>query len=426
MIVKCRSSLAIKKVWQKKFALMVIYLINGLFYPKYKTLYSVFKTILLKISISFVRMALLIICFSLFVIYALLILFYWQSWKAIPEYIPSVLLPSIKISVIIPARNEEENIGQLLQALQEQTYPSTLFEVIVVDDHSTDGTAAIVQQYPSVKLLQLKEDGINSYKKKAIETGIAAATGELIVTTDADCLPSKDWLKLIVAFKEEKQSVFIAAPVVINCNSSVVQIFQAMDFMVLQGITGAAVYKKKMSMCNGANLAYERKAFYDVNGFSGVDHIASGDDMLLMHKIWKQYPDKVHYLKSKEAIISTAPTKTWKAFFNQRIRWASKATGYDDKRIFAVLLLVYLFNLSFLVLAVAGFFYHYYWLYLAGLWVGKTIIELPFFISLANFFNKQWAIKLFFFFQPVHILYTIVSGLFGQFGKYEWKGRKVS
>ena len=95
-------------------------------------------------------------------------------------------------------------------------------------------------------MLQLKDDDINSYKKKAIETGIAAATGELIVTTDADCLPPEEWLQTIAAFKEEKQSVFIAAPVVINCNSSIVQIFQAMDFMVLQGITGAAVYKKKL------------------------------------------------------------------------------------------------------------------------------------------------------------------------------------
>ena len=147
--------------------------------------------------------------------------------------------------------------------------------------------------------------------------------------------------------------------------------------------------------------------------------------MLLMHKIWKRYPDKVHYLKSKEAIVSTIPMKTWKAFFNQRIRWASKAKNYDDKRIFAVLLLVYLFNICFLVLAVAGFFNSYYWLYLAGLVAAKTIVELPFVISLAGFFNKRWMIKLFFLFQPLHILYTIISGLFGQLGKYEWKGRKV-
>lgn len=371
-------------------------------------------------------MIILSIIILLFVCYSILILYYWQSWKAIPDFKITILATDITISVIIPARNEENNIGQLLEALQRQTYPAALTEIIVVDDHSTDQTVNIVRQFPSVKMVQLTEEGINSYKKKAIETGIAAAVGELIVSTDADCIPPKGWLQTIATFKKEKGSVFIAAPVVFDCNSSILQLFQAMDFMILQGITGASVHKNIHSMCNGANLAYERKVFYEVNGFTGVDHIASGDDMLLMHKIWKQHPDRVHYLKSKDAIVSTQPMKTWKAFFNQRIRWASKAKNYDDKRIMAVLLLVYLFNLSFLALGIAGFFCYHYWLYLAGLWVAKTVIEFPFFLSVSHFFNKQWAAKLFFFFQPLHILYTIISGLFGQFGKYEWKGRKVS
>ena len=370
-------------------------------------------------------MIILSIIILLFVCYSILILYYWQSWKDIPDFTIAVFPTDISISVIIPARNEEKNIGQLLEALQRQTYPAALTEIIVVDDHSTDQTVNIVQQFLSVKLIQLTKDNINSYKKKAIETGIASAKGEIIVTTDADCIPPKEWLQTITAFKKEKGSVFIAAPVVFDCNSSIVQLFQAMDFMILQGITGASVHKNIHSMCNGANLAYERKVFYEVNGFSDVDHIASGDDMLLMHKIWKQYPEKVHYLKSKDTIVSTQPMKTWKAFFNQRIRWASKANKYDDKRIIAVLLLVYLFNLSFLALGIAGFFCYHYWFYLAGLWVAKTIIEFPFFLSVSHFFNKQWAVKLFFFFQPLHILYTIISGLFGQFGKYEWKGRKV-
>ncbi len=370
-------------------------------------------------------MILLYIIITLFIIYTLLIFYYWRLWSAIPIFKSPDNKQTISISVIIPARNEEENIGKLLQSLQAQSYPVKLFEVIVVDDHSTDKTAAIVQQFPSVKLIQLKEDKINSYKKKAIETGIAAANGELIVTTDADCMPGRNWLQTIASFKEENHSALIAAPVVINCNSSIVQMFQAMDFMVLQGITAAVVYKNKMSMCNGANLAYERKAFQDVNGFAGIDHIASGDDMLLMHKIWKQYPNQVHYLKSKEAIVSTEPEKTWKAFFNQRIRWASKARSYEDKRILPVLLLVYLLNLSFLVLLIGGFFCSMYWIFLAGIWIAKTLLEFPFFLSLSKFYNKQWANKLFFFFQPLHIFYTIISGLFGQFGKYEWKGRKV-
>ncbi|OSZ81503.1 hypothetical protein CAP36_09805 [Chitinophagaceae bacterium IBVUCB2] len=371
-------------------------------------------------------MTLLYIVIVFFILYSLLIIYYWRTWSSISIFKPTNETTQIKISVIIPARNEENNIRKLLEALDNQSYPKEHTEIIVVDDHSTDSTASIVQQFSFVKLIQLKEDAINSYKKKAIETGIAAATSELIVTTDADCLPSTNWLQTIASFKEEKEAGFIAAPVVINCNSSVLQIFQAMDFMVLQGITGAVVANQKMSMCNGANLAYDRNAFYQVNGFSGIDHIASGDDMLLMHKIVKEYPGKVHYLKSKEAIVSTEPMYTWKSFFTQRIRWASKASVYNDKRILPVLLLVYLINLSFAVLLVAGFWSTQYWLYAAILWVAKTLVELPFFISVSNFFEKQWAVKLFFFFQPLHIFYTIISGLFGQFGKYEWKGRKVS
>lgn len=370
-------------------------------------------------------MILLWIIIPLFILYSVLIIYYWLSWRSVPGFIVSEKFPVIKMSVIIPARNEEDNIAALLTALQYQTYPKELFEIVVIDDHSEDKTADIVRQFANVKLISLKEDAINSYKKKAIETGIAAATGELIVTTDADCLPPAEWLQAIASYKQEKQSAFIAAPVVINCNASIVQIFQAIDFMVLQGITAAAVHKKNLSMCNGANVAYEKKVFAEVNGFAGVDHIASGDDMLLMHKIWKKYPDKVHYLKSKDVLVSTQPVKTWSAFFSQRIRWASKARQYDDKRILPVLFLVYLFNLSFLALIIAGFWNYYYWLAVLILWLLKTLIELPFFASLAVFFNKQWAIKWFFFFQPLHIFYTIISGLFGQFGKYEWKGRRV-
>jgi poly-beta-1,6-N-acetyl-D-glucosamine synthase len=370
-------------------------------------------------------MMFLFIIILFFACYSILIIYYWQGWKLIPDFTPTILSPTINISVIIPARNEETNIGRLLEALDNQSYPEELFEIIVVDDHSHDDTTGIVSNFPTVKLISLKNDNINSYKKKAIETGIAAAMGNLIVTTDADCLPSKNWLQTIAAFKKEKNSVFVVAPVVFENDSSVLQIFQALDFLTLQGITGASVHKNIHSMCNGANLAYERELFYEVNGFDGIDKIASGDDMLLMYKIWKAHPEDVHYLKSKEAIVATLPMKTWKDFFNQRIRWVSKAKRYDDKRIFLVLLLVYLFNLSFLVLFIMGFWSPVYWYWVTGLWIAKTMVELPFVYSVASFCGKVYLIKYFFFFQPLHILYTIIAGLLGQFGKYEWKGRKV-
>ncbi len=370
-------------------------------------------------------MLLIYIIIVLFTLYSLLIFYYWLGWRSIPFFSGKNDHPQTRVSIIIPARNEENNIERLLLAIRSQSYPKELIETIVIDDHSTDQTAFIVNQFTKVKLIQLTADGINSYKKKAIETGIAAATGDLIVTTDADCEPGADWLATIVAFKESTHAVFITAPVVIDCNSSLVQVFQAMDFMVLQGITGASVHKKKHSMCNGANLAYEKNAFNEVNGFKGIDHIASGDDMLLMYKIENKFPGKIFYLKSKEAIVHTQPALTWREFFSQRIRWASKARAYHDKRIFPVLLLVYLVNLSFLVLIISSILHPVLWKYVFYFWLAKTLIEFPLFISVAGFFNKRWSIPYFIFFQPLHIIYTIISGLFGQMGSYRWKGRTV-
>lgn len=369
-------------------------------------------------------MVLLLITIILWVLYSLLLFYYRQAWKEVPDYVPA-RAGQTRVSIIIPARDEAANIGSLLQALKEQSYPPGLTEIIVVDDHSTDTTASVVQSFPGVKLVQLKEDSLNSYKKKAIEKGVDAAAGELIITTDADCLPGPDWLSTLAAFKEEKNAVFIAAPVVFSNDHSVLQRFQSLDFLILQGITAAAVHRNSHSMCNGANMAYEKNAFRAVHGFTGIDQVASGDDMLLMHKIWKQYPGRVHYLKSKAAIVSTAPMKTWKTFFNQRIRWASKAKNYEDKRIFGVLLLVYLYNLGFGALFVAGFFDARYWLLLVANWIAKTIAELPFVSAVASFFEKRSLVRWFFFFQPLHIVYTIFSGLLGQFSSYEWKGRKV-
>ena len=397
------------------------------------------------------ELLLTVIAVALFAGYAVLIIYYRQYWQQIPDYQPTKQFnknsPAItnknnttKITIIIPARNEEQHIGHCLQSIIQQTYPPELFEVIVVDDHSTDSTAAIVQSFAkrNIYCIFLKDfvtDNLNSYKKKAIETAIAQSTGDLIVTTDADCFMGNNWLQTIASFYETYKPAFIAAPVSINCDNRFLAIFQTLDFMTLQGITGASVYKKIHSMCNGANLAYEKTAFIEVGGFKGIDNIASGDDMLLMHKIYQRYPNRVLYLKSKEAVVQTQPMDTWKNFFNQRIRWASKADKYDDKRILGVLLLVYFFNLLLLLLPVVAMFYNFtllvfnyqlsvitYWFLLLVL---KTLVELFFLFPVAIFFNKQVILWWFPLAQPFHILYTIVAGWLGKFGSYTWKSRMV-
>ena len=370
-------------------------------------------------------MILLYITIGLLVTYSILILFYRAGWLELKPFSQTDHEPSIKISVIIPARNEEENIGKLLSSLEKQTYPPQLFEVIIIDDHSTDNTAAVVNSYSFAKLIRLEFDNINSYKKKAIETGIAASSGDMIVTTDADCVVPGNWLKTIASFKEKTDAVFIAAPVVLENESNLLQTFQALDFLVLQGITAASVQRRFHNMCNGANLAYERKTFFEVNGFTGIDHIASGDDMLLMQKIAQRFPDKVSYLLSKDVIVTTQAAKTWKEFFSQRIRWASKATDYNDIKIFSTLFLVYFFNCALLALFISGFWMHFLWLGLIVILILKTTIELTFIYPVAKFYNKQNLIKWFPFFQPLHIVYTVVAGWLGVFGNFEWKGRRV-
>ena len=384
--------------------------------------------------------AVLTISILLFLLYLVLMIYYRRGWVSIPGFRPPAKPASTRISIIIPARNEEKNIKAFLDSIAGQSYPVHLFEVLVVNDHSTDATAEIVKSYASqnIRLIDLEEyiDGnLNSYKKKSIEVGIQQSIGELIVTTDADCIVPVDWLQSIAAFYELHQPVFIAAPVSINCSNRFIEKFQALDFMVLQGITGAAVHSKMHCMCNGANLAYEKAAFELVNGFKGIDNIASGDDMLLMHKILKQYPDRVLFLKSTNAIVQTAPVHSFREFFQQRIRWASKADKFEDKSLFPVLLVVYLFNLMMLILPIIAIVKNYQFtivncqLSILAVWLSmlllKTLIELFFLYPVAKFFGKQNMLAIFPLMQPFHILYTVIAGWLGRFGSYEWKGRKV-
>jgi len=390
---------------------------------------------------SALMQAFILIAITLTVLYISLIIYYRFAFTAVPQFeITNSKTPTTFISIIIPARNESANIEFCLQSILQNNYPTHLLEIIVVDDHSEDATADLVKKYNSqnVKLISLSEHvstKINSYKKKAIEVAVAQATGTLIITTDADCIVPLTWLQTIAAFYEEKKPAFIAAPVAIDCRWSFIQIFQSLDFMTLQGITAAVVNKKQMTMCNGANMAYERAAFYEVGGFAGIDTIASGDDMLLMHKIYKQYPDRVMFLKSKDAVVKTAAVNTIKQFFNQRIRWASKAEKYDDKKILPVLVLVYFFNVVMIVIPVLGIFNNapisilntQYSIFAIWLWLLllKIIAELFFLFPVADFFNKKSLLWVFPFMQPFHICYTIIAGWLGKFGKYSWKERNV-
>ncbi|HUQ65055.1 MAG TPA: glycosyltransferase [Flavitalea sp.] len=366
----------------------------------------------------------LLIFFIILVIYSLLIDFYRRSWNQIPvhQFKP---VTDVKISVIIAVRNEEINIPILAPLLAKQKYPKELFEVIFVDDHSEDQTLTLLHSTLSDNFFVLKlPHGISS-KKKAIEYGIQSATGELIITTDADCLMGEYWISSYACFYKITGAQFIAAPVRMETSESVRDIFQCLDFLALQAITGASVYRHFHTMCNGANLAYTKNAFIQVNGFEGIDDIPSGDDMLLMYKIFSLHPGKVLFMKNSEAIITTHPESSWKKFIHQRIRWASKAVHYKDKRIIYVLLLTYLLNVCFLVLAIAALFKISWISFLLLFLLAKILVEFPFVNAAAIFFGQQALMNYFPFLQPLHILYVIVSGWLGRFGSYVWKSRTI-
>jgi cellulose synthase/poly-beta-1,6-N-acetylglucosamine synthase-like glycosyltransferase len=375
----------------------------------------------------------LIICIFFLVIHVVLMETYRYWFFKVKRFTPANISPAVHFTVIIPARNEQEKIADCLSTIFGQRYPAHLFEVIVIDDYSTDNTAAIVRelqgQFSNLKLIQLEKllhrKQLNSYKKKAIELAIQQATGEWIVTTDADCTAPTMWLSYFAGLIQQEEAVFIAAPVKFTNTGSFVSIFQCLDFMSLQGITAASVGAGFHSMCNGANLAYNKSVFNEVGGFKGIDDIASGDDMMLMHKIYVRYRKQVHFLFSEESVVETEPMTTWRAFFNQRIRWASKADKFDDKRIIAVLVFIYLFNLWFLLLPVIALWHVQVLWYWFGMLVAKALIELRFMVPVAKFFGETRLLWWFPIMQPFHIAYTIIAGWLGKFGKYSWKGRVV-
>lgn len=371
-------------------------------------------------------------------LYTCLLLLYRKSWKAIPYYhSEEKKCENIFISVVVSARNEEENLPALIGDLQMQRFPAANFEVLIVDDHSADRTSEIAMEAGgNIRLIKLADHitgPVSAYKKKAIETAVLLARGSVIVTTDADCRVKPGWLEIIAAYFANTTCNFLVMPVAILPPKNFFQTFQALDFLSLQGITGAALRLKWHYMCNGANLAYRKDSFLQVNGFEGIDKIASGDDMLLMEKFAALNKDAIHYLKSKEVIVETAAAPHLKAFLQQRARWAGKTAHYNNPVTTAILLLVYLLNLLLLLTPLLALLFRarftgslqfFIIVWLAAL-VVKTLAEVYFLQTVAGFFNRRSLLKLFPLAQPFHIIYTVLAGFLGMMGKQNWKGRKV-
>jgi cellulose synthase/poly-beta-1,6-N-acetylglucosamine synthase-like glycosyltransferase len=368
------------------------------------------------------------------VLYASFFVLYIKHWKSLLYFKNTEgYVPRTFISILIPARNEAENILPCIASILKNNYPKELFEIIVIDDHSDDETPQYVRDlgHPNVRLIELKNYvklGENQpFKKRAIEAAIGESKGDLIVTTDGDCLVPEQWLWLFAEFYETKNKRFIAGPVNFYDEKSFFERFQSLDYVGMMGITGAGVQGKFMNMCNGANLAYEKKLFYDVKGFQGIDHVSSGDDMLLMQKVARMYPDTLGFLKNTQATVVTKAKPNVTEFFGQRLRWASKSSSYTEGFTVFQLIAVFLFCASIPFNFLLGMFFDVSFLILSLLsFSTKIIFDFIFLKMTTRFFNRQDLLKVFLLAQFLHIIYIITVGLWSNVKKkYLWKGRVV-
>ena len=378
-------------------------------------------------------------------VYTLLMLTYYVGWRMLPVWkAPANWQPTTRVTVLIPARNESGNIASCLHAILQGSYPSWLTEIIVLDDFSTDGTDETVLAFTrknmatatSIRVVRLMDvlpadAAARANKKQAIELGVAQATGDIIVTTDADCIAGKEWLSMIVSRLEwsnkKSHPVLVTGPVVFHRESNVLQYFQSLDFLGLMGITGAGIYLSFQRMGNGASLAYYRQVFRDVNGYEGNRNTASGDDMFLIQKVAAKYPRRVVFLKNAEAVVRTEAVAGWRSFIQQRLRWGTKNAGLPEWPVRLVLLAVFLFCWSIWINILAALISDKTRLLqiIAIQLLVKAVFDLLLLREMARFFRRTDLLR---WFLPSFILHTFYIPFIGTaslyFKQYEWKGRR--
>lgn len=364
--------------------------------------------------------------------YAVFTLTLWFLWSKIPALSPTKNTPVPRISVVVPVRNEAQHIGALLKDLNHQTYDPHLFEVWIVDDDSSDNTAYLVDTFIQNSSIQLKiirlpnNPTLTSPKKRAIQAALTQATGELIVTTDGDCRVGPDWLTSLAECYRSTQTKLISGPVTFTPEGTLAAHLQTVEFSSLIGSGAAAIAAGSPSLCNGANLAYEKKTFEEVGGFTGNEHLASGDDEFLMHKIAARYPGRVQFLKDPRALVRTVPHTSWQGFYRQRKRWASKWKHYKNPVSIALALYVFACNAILIVALVLGLLGVLSWPQVFVILLTKWVPEWFFIGGVLSFLQKPKSLLYIPLVQLIYPFYVTFFGLVVQKPTYIWKGRRLS
>lgn len=338
-------------------------------------------------------------------------------------------LPDEFISVLIPFRNEEKNILKVLKSIESQDYPEDKFEVIFIDDNSSDNSKSILEKNISkknVKVISVPDDfSVKAHKKRAIRYGIENSKGEIIVTTDADCSHKRVWLKTLLSYFDDKTG-FVSGPVKFFDGKNLFVKLQQLEFAGLVVVGAGLIGKQYPTICNAANIAYRRKVFHQVGGFSLQMNLSSGDDELLMQKIFRDTDYKIKFALDRNAIVETEPNESLKDFYYQRKRWASKGLFYKNKFLVLKLVFIYLFYLSLVIQPLLGFLIDFRFLisFFISI-VAKILFEFFILKKGAELLFERKLLNLFLLAEIFHIPYIVIAGLSGAFGNYNWKGRKI-
>ena len=354
-------------------------------------------------------------------IYFVAILLLIYGFAKVENYDTIGLKPKTTFTIVVPFRNEAENLPVLLESISKINYPTDLFEVILVDDESEEKFQILNSKFQVSIIDNIRVS--NSPKKDAISTAIPFVKTDWIITTDADCVVPENWLLTLDNYIQTHQVAMIAGAVSYECNNSFLHHFQQLDLASLQGATIGSFGLQKAFMCNGANFAYTKSLFETLNGFEGNDTIASGDDVFLLQKAIAKFPERVYYLKSRNTIVTTKPLDSWKSLFYQRVRWASKTGSYQSNFGKLLGLLVFAGNLISVLsfgLWLIGFI-PFRLLFL--LLVLKFIIDSVLIYKTNRFLTKN-KIRYLVLSSLLYPFFSISVALYSLFGKYEWKGRR--
>jgi len=372
----------------------------------------------------------LVIC----VIYSILILFLNRGIDKLQTPVQDYSTANTDFSILVPFRNEEKALPDLLKSLALLDYNSDRFEIILIDDGSHDDSVKIIthfkEEHPELNLILVTKKGNgSSAKKEALQQGVGMASHPWILTTDADCMVPKNWLHAFDSLINQKSLKMIVAPVAYKAEAGFIHKFQILDFLSLQGTTMGLFGMKNHNfirpfLCNGANLCYKKESFIEVDGYQGNEHIASGDDVFLLEKMYTQFPQEIEFIKSKDAVVQTNSKNSLKALLQQRIRWASKTVAY--RHIFAKLvgILVFLTNFSILIglfLALTG---NITWLNFGFIFLLKFNFDFVLLYKTATFFDQKEQMQSYFLSSLLYPFFTVIVVLLSFQKNYTWKNRK--